>query len=259
MTMSYVHIAVIAALEDEIRIAKSKIQTDLTIHVHQTRIERGKYLGVNVLLVQSGVGKIAMKEAVERCLADYRPAICLHVGYCGGADPKLSVGDVVIASHIIDAATGKRFEIDANIVSKAEKILKIPDVHVVTGGIVTVDKAVCDPHEKAFIGTEYEAIGIDMESSAVIGVCESYGTPLLVARAVLDPMDICLPDMKDSLEKDGSINGMALAEHMIRRPKDILSMPRLAYAAFAARTSTAFVIDSWIKSLGRCYDDKKIE
>lgn len=244
--MQKVPLAVVAALDDEIRIIRSRMEVDSRAHVRPALFENGRYGKNPVLLVRSGLGKEAMRRAVAYCIDNYAPKFCLHIGYCGGADPKNQPGDIIVASAVVDAMTGASFDSDARMVSRAADICSKIKMRADIGTIVTVDGVIALPHEKAFTGTEYGAQAIDMESSAFVSECVSRNVPNLVVRVVLDPLDVALPDMGDAIDKEGKTDGLGLAEHIIRKPRDILELPRIQYFASKARESITAFVDAWL-------------
>lgn len=246
--MHNVPLAILAALDDEIRIIRSKMNVDSRVHVRPSLFENGKCGTHPVLLVRSGLGRDAMHNAITYCLDRYQPKFCLHVGYCGGADPKNQPGDIIVASAVVDSGTKERFESDPRLVARAMDICSEKKIRANVGTLVTVDCVIALPHEKAFKGTEHGAQAIDMESSAFVAECVSRGIPHLVARAVLDPLDVALPDMDGTIDKEGKTDGFGLAEHIIKNPKDILQLPRMQYFANAARGAITTFVDAWISA-----------
>ncbi|MFH0800065.1 MAG: hypothetical protein V2A66_07800 [Pseudomonadota bacterium] len=245
--MKQIPLAVVAALDEELRIIRSKMDIDSRVHLRPALFEEGTYLKKPLLLVRSGIGLKAMGHAIGRCLESYRPDFCLHVGYCGGADPYYQAGDLLIADEVVDAASKARYKPDSASVERALGICKERALRGGIGTLVTVAEAIASPHEKAFVGTEHGAHGIDMESSILASACEEKGVGYLVVRAVLDPMDVALPDMCDVINEEGEADSLALAEHMIKKPRDILSLPRLQYFASAARGAIAAFVEEWIE------------
>jgi nucleoside phosphorylase len=64
---------------------------------------------LSVLVVETGVGREATEKALDWLLnapmlenVAYRPKLVLSAGFGGALDPTLSVGDIVLATEIID-------------------------------------------------------------------------------------------------------------------------------------------------------------
>jgi hypothetical protein len=71
------------------------------------------------------------------------------------------------------------------------------------------------------------------------------GIPFAVARAVFDPLDGDIPPLGCTSGIDGTFDGIAFAENVIKNPKDLLKIPRLCMYAKAARESIAQFIEAW--------------
>lgn len=248
--MVSVPLAIVVALDDEIRTINSKMEVDSRVHVRPALFTAGNYSGRPLLVVRSGIGRAAMRSAVAYLFNHYRPSFCLHVGYCGGADPKDEAGDLIIAREVVDAASGDRIGADSDLVARAEKLAREKGLKARSGALVTVEGVVEMPHEKAFVGTQHDASGIDMESADFAAACSGSGVSWLVVRSVLDPLDASLPDMGDSVTAEGATDGMALAEHLIKKPKDLWRLPRLQYFAGQARNSINAFVDAWVEKGG---------
>jgi adenosylhomocysteine nucleosidase len=238
-------IAIFAALDEEIRIIRSRLSVDEQIHFKPSLITRGRYRKSQILLVRTGIGKSAMKTAVDYCLSNYHPSICINVGYAGGTTPTTSIGDLVIATSVVDAFNEHLLTTDNELAVAAQTLCKEIGLKAITGSIATVDKIISSPHEKAFIGTAHSVIALDMEGAAFVGACLSSGVPCLVVRSILDPLDVTLPDMSDTLDKSGQISMSHLAKHIIKHPKDALNFHKIGYCAMKAREALAAFIEGW--------------
>ncbi|MBT3181919.1 MAG: hypothetical protein HN337_05350 [Deltaproteobacteria bacterium] len=243
--MSQYPLALVAALDDEIRIVKSRMEVDSKIHIRPSQIVIGKYNGKSIITLRSGIGRAAMANAISYLIENYHPDFCLHVGYCGGTDPRFAAGDVIIADAIVNAKDGAKLNPDAASVERAIKLCNEKGIRAKVGSVVTVEKAVCSPHEKAFVGTKHAVVGIDMESFELARSCDSNSVPYLVARAVFDPLDMDLPDLTDNLDKTGELDGMMLAEDLIKNPKKMMKLPKLQYCAAQARQTLTSFVDAW--------------
>lgn len=245
--MQDIPLALVAALDDELRLITSKIEADSRVHIRPALFTVGKYKRTSLVICRSGIGILAMELAMRYLLEQYRPRFCLHIGYCGGSNPKDLAGDLIIATTAVDTRSGERHVCDANAVEDAVHLARDKGMRARIAAVATVEKPVEFPHEKAFIGTQYEVAGIDMESAAVAVACKNRSTRFLIVRAILDPLDVALPDIIDAVEDDGSTNGTKLARHFVRKPKDLWLLPRLQYLASIARTSLTGFVDAWIE------------
>jgi adenosylhomocysteine nucleosidase len=239
-------IAIFAALKDEIKFILQEIDVEEKICLRPSIIFRGEYLGKNILVAHTGIGYSKMKRTVEFCIKEYQPELCLNIGYCGALTPGLSLGQLVIADSVIYENTGTAIPTDSNTFSKKiDETCKDTQVKFQKGIILTVDKVVSGPHEKAFLGTKFGAIALDMESAGLANAASASKTPFAIIRAVLDPMDMHLPSFTD----DDSTNSINMAiKNIINKPQNILALPQLHYCASEARQTLTRFINELIKN-----------
>jgi adenosylhomocysteine nucleosidase len=232
-------IAIFAALADEIRIIRSKMQIDESVHVRPARIDRGTYEDRDLIMVRTGIGQRAMSRAVNYCLDNFHPRACFNVGYCGGATPDIETGDLVIAERVVHDETGEDLACPPELVENVRKICADRNLRASVGGIVTVDHVVHGPHDKAYLGTKNDSRAVDMESFAFAKECQDKGIPFVVVRACLDPMDMLLPDLEGAVDEEGRTDVAGAVKKMIQKPKTILSIPKIEYCAIQARDAIA--------------------
>ena len=245
--MSGVPLAIFAALADEIRIMRSKMQIDESVHVRPSRIDRGTYDEQDLILVRTGIGQKAMSSAASYCIDNFHPKTCLNVGYCGGATPDIETGDLIISERIVHDETGEELACSPELVERAHRICVDNNLRVSLGGIVTVDHVVSGPHDKAYLGTKNDSRAVDMESFAFAKECNDRGVQFVVVRACLDPMDMLLPDLEGAVDEEGHTDIAGAVKKMIQKPKTILAIPRIEYCAVQAREA----IDEFLKGLMR--------
>lgn len=239
------NIAIFAALADEIRIMRSRMQIDESVHVRPARIDRGTYGSRDMLLVRTGIGGNAMSKAVGYCMDTFHPKACFNVGYCGGAAPDIETGDLVIAERVVHDETGEELVCPPELIDRCRRVCSDKGLRVSTGGVVTVDTVVHGPHDKAYLGTKNESRAVDMESFAFAKECHDRGVSFAVVRACLDPMDMLLPDLEGAVDEEGKTDIAGAVKGMIQRPKTILAIPRIEYCAIQAREA----IDEFLKGL----------
>jgi len=234
-------IAIFAALADEIRIIRSKMQIDESVHVRPSRIDRGTYEEKELIMVRTGIGQKAMSRAANYCIDNFHPKSCFNVGYCGGATPDIETGDLVVADRVVHDETGEELACSAELVEKVQEICSDRNLRSSVCGIVTVDHVVHGPHDKAYLGTKNDAHAVDMESFAFAKACHDKGVPFIVVRACLDPMDMLLPDLEGAVDAEGRTDIAGAVKKMIQKPKTILAIPRIEYCAVQAREAIADV------------------
>lgn len=130
----------------------------------------------DVRVIHTGMGLEAASRATEALLAEMRPAFVLSGGFAGALDPRLRLGDVVVAEN-----------------------LSTPELLVRSDGIGRLGKLVSRARpaelveEKAALFRETGALVVDMETEAIAAACHRAGVPLLAIRAISDTAHDPLP------------------------------------------------------------------
>jgi len=159
----------------------------------------GRVGGSAVTAVHIGMGPPAARAATTRLLdeAERDGAPFGHVmvaGICGGLDPDQPVGTLLNPEIVIDHATGAAFRHSP------------PGVAPTRGGLITTEGVSLDPElSRRFL--EDGCLGVDMETSAVAGVCAARGMAWSVYRCISDrAFDGLLDDRILALTRpDGSV------------------------------------------------------
>ena len=136
--------------------------------------------GGQVRWVAAGMGRRAA-AVVRGRLAEERFSLVVSTGFAGGVRPGFRVGDLVMASDVVDAASGRR--------RRPTGGLSILQGACSVGTFVTVDGPLQDPERKAEIGSRWGAIAVDMETAGVAEAAEAAGVPWFSLRVILDPME----------------------------------------------------------------------
>lgn len=231
-------LAIVAAMEHEISLVKKKMDIDTEIYLKPAVIYHG-YLGaVETLLVRSGIGAKAMEQAIAYCCAHYTLTRIVNIGYAGGTHPQLYLGDLVIPQRIIDSETQESWETDATLNQEVVRFCEDQQLRYHQGTVACVPNTIESPHEKAYLGTQFEANAIDMESAAIARAAKTHQIPFVMIRAIVDPLDMELPHIPNAVIAKGTIRPLLMASHLLRHPRQLWQMPRLHYASTRARNAT---------------------
>lgn len=197
-------IGIIGAMEPEVAILKQAMQ-DKTEHQYGGyTFYLGKLNEMDVILVQSGIGKVAATVATTLLITHFSPDGVINTGSAGGFDQELKVGDVVISSelrhHDVDV-TAFNYEIgqvpnmpaayqaNAVMMQAAEDSIKQlgGDVKVKTGLITTGDTFMCDPAAIEQARNNFPSMmAVEMEGAAIAQACHMLATPFVVIRSLSD-------------------------------------------------------------------------
>jgi adenosylhomocysteine nucleosidase len=129
-----------------------------------------------------GVGPAVASVRIGRLLAAEKPRLLVCAGFAGGLDPRLAIGDLVVAENLSSpdilacARTGAARQ---------------PRCHF--GSIISRTLPVESVEDKAALFRETGALAVDMESEAIAEACHAADVPLLVVRTISDPAGAALP------------------------------------------------------------------
>lgn len=136
----------------------------------------------DVRCLVTGMGEKA-GAAVRQELQRQRYRLVVSTGFSGGLRPGFQVGDLVMASEVIEEASGLR--------RKPGTAFGLNGMASV-GPFLTVRKILSDPAQKQQGGVRFGAIAADLETSAVAEAAIQAGVGWVAIRAILDPMEVPL-------------------------------------------------------------------
>ena len=179
----------------------------------------------------SGCHVTGTGEAGERALAgllrEHKPDTVLIAGLCGGLDPSLGAGDLILAREVMDAA-GNGLQPPAMTVTNARRALRNEGPRFICSRLVSVVAPVATPEAKRDLWNLHGAAGVDMETAAFARLAVEHGVDWMALRAVIDPAAMALPV---SLRNwNGDTGDLATALRIALRPADWLGGGRLALA-----------------------------
>lgn len=199
-------IGIIGAMEQEVTILKEAIVNCIEEKKASCTFYSGQLNGVEVVLLQSGIGKVAAAVGTTILLDQFAPDVVINTGSAGGFDSSLNLGDVVVSTevrhHDADvtafgyemgqmASQPAAFVADKALIEVAEKAIAIKEgQHSVRGLICTGDAFVCSDEKKEYIRKYFPSvIAVEMEAAAVAQTCHQFGVPFVVVRAISDVAD----------------------------------------------------------------------
>lgn len=201
-------IAILTAIPEEIAAFGEHLERTGEESVAGIRIHLGALDGRRVVLAESGVGKVNGALAASVLLDRFRCGGLIFSGVAGGLDPALAVGDLVVATDVIQhdygawvdgelevyrAGTLPFPEFRGDLGLKADpaviagaSIALADEERVNFGTILTGDSYLGCGVTREKLYSRFGAKAIDMESGAVAQVAAAFGVPWLVIRALSD-------------------------------------------------------------------------
>jgi adenosylhomocysteine nucleosidase len=206
-----VTIGLICAIPQELAHLRAALVDSHSENVAHTVFDTGTIDGHDVVLAGSGMGK-ANAALVTTLLADrFGCRAVVFSGVAGGLDPRLAIGDIVVADMVIQHDAGvlenERLRVyqpgyvpvinptdrlgypaDPDLLNRVRQRLQgisIPG-QIVYGTVLSGDQYLnCDITRERLLG-ELGGLAIEMEGGAVAQVCDAFGIPWLVIRALSD-------------------------------------------------------------------------
>ena len=177
----------------------------------------GTLHGHDVVLTQSGIGKVAAAVSTTLAVQHFNAQALLFTGVAGGLSDGVAIGDLVLArallQHDIDASplypryevplTGcSRFAADEALSDalRAAALRCIGRASFVGHGagrarlheglVISGDRFIATAAQGAALRAALpDALAVEMEGAAVAQVCAAFGTPFAVLRTISDRAD----------------------------------------------------------------------
>jgi adenosylhomocysteine nucleosidase len=177
------------------------------------------------LLAVSGMGPQAARSAAER-LIDAGATSLVSWGLAGGLDPDLEAGAVCVPREVI-AADGSRLATARSWQASLSSAVAAGR-HVGTEALLTAEHALETPAQKSAARRATGACAVDMESSAVAQVAEAHGVPFVAVRVIVDTARDGIPPAVAAASRAGKLRTGRLLLGLVRSPREIASLLRLA-------------------------------
>jgi len=190
-------IAMVAALEREVRPLVKGWR-----RVEREHLGRGFnfFESGQAVAVCGGIGAEAARRATEAVIALYMPELVLSVGFAGGLDPALKVGEIFSPSRVIDARDGSSVEIAAG------------------RGVLVSALTIAGMEQKAKLAESYAAQAVDMEAAAVSRGAQARGVRFMAVKAISDESAFSMPPLDRFVNRDGQFCQTAFAASLGARP-----------------------------------------
>ncbi len=229
MTSLLAMIGIMGAMQEEVSLLTQEMENRQEIEIGRRTYHVGTLYGLETVIVYPCIGKVAAASAASTLIHRFNVSHLFFCGMAGATDPKLNVGDVVVAKHLVQHDLDARpffqqfevpflerthFHIDPHFVDKASGAanefflwelahhlrpelietfsLQAPAVHI--GGIASGDQFISDPQKVQNIcalipGT----LCVEMEGAAVAQICYEHETPCIIFRIISDKADHSAP------------------------------------------------------------------
>lgn len=217
-------LALVSALPEELEAVLALLPDEQRTVVAGRGFWRGHLHGQEVVAVLSGIGKVAAATTTALLVERFGVSAIVMTGVAGGIGPGVAVGDVVVATELLqhdmdaspifprhevpgygrsrfaaDAALSDRLaracqatlrDAPATLGAAAIEAFGLRNSRLHRGLLATGDRFVSRTADSEALQRELsDALAVDMESAAVAQVCADFGVPLAVVRTISDRAD----------------------------------------------------------------------
>jgi len=189
----------------------------------------GRIRSTTILLAMTGDGPARAAASVSLLLGEFPVSFLVGAGAAGALHPSLGVGEIVVATRVVDeavAASGPVPAPGAALLARAEALGARP------AAFVQAARPLCSSKEKKALAERFGLARagagpavVDMESSAWARAAGSRGVSYVMLRAVSDTFEEDLPAFLSScLSPEGSVDRGAVARRLVLHPA---ALPKL--------------------------------
>ena len=165
-------LGVIGAMSEEVQLLLGQL-TAVETSVHaDIKVILGNYKGTDIALAQSGIGKVNATICTQMLIDLYKPDRLVFSGVAGGLLPNMSVGDLIIASHLI--------QFDVDLTAFGRRHGELPDTDRMIQSAPELVQMATDAYDATFTD-----VGGDDPNLMI-------GTIVSAARSALIPLTILI-------------------------------------------------------------------
>ena len=198
-------LAIMGAMQEEIEPLLSHFENVNIVEYANNKFYEVNYNGLEIVIAYSKIGKVFASLTASTMIEKFSCDTLLFSGVAGGINPKLKIGDLIIADklcqHDLDITAfghpngyvpgGKVFvETNEDLRNIAKKVANENNISVIEGTIATGDQFVHSVERKDFIQNTFNADALEMEGASVAVVCDALNIPFFILRAISDTADM---------------------------------------------------------------------
>ncbi len=196
-------IGIIGAMSEEVALLRENIDVTSVEIVAGCVYTIGRMFGQEVILLQSGIGKVNAAMSTAVLLDKFQPDCLINAGSAGGFANGLKVGDIVLSTEVVHhdvdvTAFGyvhgqvpqlpPTFGADEKLLTLAYREAQgLSDIKAVKGLIATGDSFINTPAQRASIDENFQdVLAAEMEAAAIAQVAHQFQVPFVIIRSLSD-------------------------------------------------------------------------
>ncbi len=198
-------LAIMGAMEEEIEPLLEHFKNIKITEFANNKYYELNYNGLDIVVAYSKIGKVFASLTASTMIEKFGCDTLLFSGVAGGINPKLKIGDLIIANklcqHDLDITAfghphgyvpeGSVYvQTSKELIEVAKIVASENGIKVIEGTIATGDQFVHSMERKEFIESTFKADALEMEGASVAVVCDALNVPFFVLRAISDTADM---------------------------------------------------------------------
>ncbi len=199
-------LGIVGAMQEEVETLLEKMENVTTINKPTATFYEGKLEGLDVVVVQCGVGKVNAAMCTQSLCDCFGVTHLVNTGIAGSLCPELDIADLVISRdamyHDFDCVhfgyeMGRVPGMDVT-AFPADKMMmesayaaaeRVNPGHTKIGRVASGDLFVAQKEAKERIITKTGALCTEMEGAAIAQTAYRNGVPFVIIRAISDKAD----------------------------------------------------------------------
>lgn len=200
-------VLIIVAFDEEKKVVQSLIENPTSQKKNGYEVITGGISGVPVELVMSSMGHQAAQKTAEAMVHEGSCQRVLVLGFCGGLHPNLKEQDLVLATSVC-------FDGEEHI-TKGVK-LEIEGISLKSAKYYCSQSIVENPQDKVSLYKAHGTEAVDMESFPIVKRCQQQNVNCVVAKVVIDGVDLELPHFNAHMEGKGPVGEVHLDKVLLQ-------------------------------------------
>ena len=223
-----IKLAIMGAMEEEIEPLLEYFNDIKVTQFANNKYYEVNYNGMDIVIAYSKIGKVFASLTAATLIEKFGCNTLLFSGVAGGINPKLKIGDLIIADklcqHDLDITAfghphgfvpgGSVFiETSKKLRDIAIDVANENNISILEGTIATGDQFVHSDERKKFIEETFKADALEMEGGSVAVICDALEVPFFILRAISDTANMDAGfDFDEFLKSSAKIS----ADYMIK-------------------------------------------
>ena len=194
-------VGIIFAMKEELDALKKYLELENEYEIFNLKFYEGKISDVDVVLVQSGIGKVNAARTTQILIDNIKVDYIFNIGVAGGIDKTLKVGDIVLGEKLVQhdfditafnhpkgfiPGVGESIATDEYLLSVSSKVFEEENISHLKGVIASGDIFCTETWMSEKINSKFNALCVEMEGASIAQVCYLSHIPFLIIRSISD-------------------------------------------------------------------------